>query len=288
MIPLLYEEIVTRALREDLGRGGDRTSDATIPAGTLAEGVVVAREPGVIAGLDVALATFLRLDPHLQVTPHATDGEVVEGDRILAHLAGDARALLAAERTALNFLGHLSGIATTTRLVVDAIEGSGAKVVCTRKTTPGLRSLEKYAVRMGGGANHRSGLDDGILIKDNHRRIAGGVEPAVRGARALAGHMIRIELEVDTLDELEKGLEMGVDAFLLDNMSPEELREAVRRTAGRAVLEASGGITPETAGKIAATGVDLLSMGWLTHSAPSLDVALDLNPGGHSTSLKGS
>ncbi len=288
MIPLLYEEIVTRALREDLGRGGDRTSDATIPAGTLAEGVVVAREPGVIAGLDVALATFLRLDPHLQVTPHATDGEVVEGDRILAHLAGDARALLAAERTALNFLGHLSGIATTTRLVVDAIEGSGAKVVCTRKTTPGLRSLEKYAVRMGGGANHRSGLDDGILIKDNHRRIAGGVEPAVRGARALAGHMIRIELEVDTLDELEKGLEMGVDAFLLDNMSPEELREAVRRTAGRAVLEASGGITPETAPEIAATGVDLLSMGWLTHSAPSLDVALDLNPGGHSTSLKGS
>ncbi len=288
MIPLLYEEIVTRALREDLGRGGDRTSDATIPAGTLAEGVVVAREPGVIAGLDVALATFLRLDPHLQVTPHATDGEVVEGDRILAHLAGDARALLAAERTALNFLGHLSGIATTTRLVVDAIEGSGAKVVCTRKTTPGLRSLEKYAVRMGGGANHRSGLDDGILIKDNHRRIAGGVEPAVRGARALAGHMIRIELEVDTLDELEKGLEMGVDAFLLDNMSPEELREAVRRTAGRAVLEASGGITPETAPEIAATGVDLLSLGWLTHSAPSLDVALDLNPGGHSTSLKGS
>jgi nicotinate-nucleotide pyrophosphorylase (carboxylating) len=277
MLPLLYESVVDAALREDLGRGGDLTSEGTIPPGTRARGVLVARAAGVVAGLEVALHAFRRLDPELSVERRQADGDRVPGGSVLAHLEGDARALLAAERTALNLLGHLSGIATTTRDVVDRVEGTGARIVCTRKTTPGLRALEKYAVRMGGGANHRTGLDDGILIKDNHRRVAGGVGPAVKGARRRGGHMVRIELEVDTLEELDEGLALGVDAFLLDNMSLEELREAVRRTGGRAVLEASGGITPGRAREVAETGVDLLSLGWLTHSSPSLDVALDLD-----------
>jgi len=276
MLPLLYEPVVDAALREDLGRGGDLTSEGTIPPGTRARGALVARGAGVVAGLEVALHAFHRLDPELSVDRRQADGDRVPGGTVLAHLEGDARALLAAERTALNLLGHLSGIATTTRRVVDQVRGTKARIVCTRKTTPGLRALEKYAVRMGGGANHRTGLDDGILIKDNHRRVAGGVAPAVEGARRRAGHMVRIELEVDTLEELDEGLALGVDAFLLDNMSLEELREAVRRAGGRAVLEASGGITPDRAREVAETGVDLLSLGWLTHSSPSLDVALDL------------
>jgi nicotinate-nucleotide pyrophosphorylase (carboxylating) len=277
MLPLLFESVVDAALREDLGRGGDLTSEGTIPPGTRARGDLVARAPGVVAGVEVALHTFRRLDPELSLEQRHSDGDRVPAGTVLAHLAGDARALLAAERTALNFLGHLSGIATATRDLVDRVEGTGARIVCTRKTTPGLRALEKYAVRMGGGSNHRTGLDDGILIKDNHRRVAGGVGPAVAGARQRGGHMVRIELEVDTLDELDQGLALGVEAFLLDNMSLEELREAVRRTAGRAVLEASGGITPDRAREVAETGVDLLSLGWLTHSSPSLDVALDLD-----------
>jgi nicotinate-nucleotide pyrophosphorylase (carboxylating) len=276
MHPILYESTVDAALREDLGRGGDLTSEGTIPEGTRARGAFVARAAGTVAGLPVALHALGRLDPGVRVERRAGDGDRVAAGAVLARVEGDARALLAAERTALNFLGHLSGIATETARIADAIAGTGARVTCTRKTTPGLRTLEKYAVRIGGGMNHRTGLDDGILIKDNHRRIAGGVEAAVRGARARAGHMVRIELEVDTLDELDEGLALGVDAFLLDNMSLEELGEAVRRVAGRAVLEASGGITPERAPEIARTGVDLLSVGWLTHSAPSLDVALDL------------
>jgi nicotinate-nucleotide pyrophosphorylase (carboxylating) len=276
MHPLLVEAAVDGALREDLGRGGDLTSEATIPPGTRAHGTLVARAEGVVAGLEVALLTFRRLDPSLHLEVVSADGASVAAGTILARVEGDARALLAAERTALNFLGHLSGIATATRGVADAISHTGARVTCTRKTTPGLRALEKWAVRLGGGVNHRTGLDDGILIKDNHRRIAGGIEAAVRGARARAGHMVRVELEVDTLEELDQGLAAGVDAFLLDNMSLEELREAVRRAGGKAVLEASGGITPGGAAAVAETGVDLLSMGWLTHSAPSLDVALDL------------
>jgi nicotinate-nucleotide pyrophosphorylase (carboxylating) len=276
MHPILFDDLVDAALREDLGRGGDLTSEATIPQGTRARGTLVARAPGVVAGLPVARATFLRMDPGATLDFLAEDGDRVAGGATLARVEGDARALLAAERTALNILGRLSGIATTTRTVVDAIEGTGARVVCTRKTTPGLRVLEKYAVRMGGGANHRMGLDDGILIKDNHRRVAGGVRPAVEGARARAGHMVRIELEVDTLEELDEGLALGVEAFLLDNMDLDTLAEAVRRAGGRAVLEASGGITPERARAVAGSGVDLLSLGWLTHSAPSLDVSLDL------------
>ncbi len=275
---ILFEAVVDAALKEDLGRGGDLTSEGTIPAGTRARGVLVARTPGVIAGLDVASFAFERLDPELRFDLAVADGDAVEAGWTLARLEGDARALLAAERTALNFLGHLSGIATATAGVTRSIAGTGARVTCTRKTTPGLRTLEKYAVRMGGGANHRTGLDDGILIKDNHRRVAGGVRAAVEGARARAGHMVRIELEVDTLAELEEGLALGVDAFLLDNMTPNELRQAVAMSGRRAVLEASGGITPERAREVAETGVDLLSIGWLTHSAPSLDVSLDLEP----------
>jgi nicotinate-nucleotide pyrophosphorylase (carboxylating) len=276
MDPFLTLPIVEQALREDLGRAGDLTSEATIPAGLEARGELVARAAGVIAGLEVALQAFTLLDPSIRIERRVHDGEVVAAGTILARMHGRARPLLSAERTALNLLGHLSGIATVTREVVAQLAGTGSRVTCTRKTTPGLRALEKEAVRLGGGVNHRFGLDDGILIKDNHRAVAGGVAEAVRGARARAGHMVRIELEVDTLEELDQGLALKVDAFLLDNMSIEMLREAVRRVDGRAVLEASGGITPERVRAVAETGVDLISMGWLTHSAPSLDVSLDV------------
>jgi nicotinate-nucleotide pyrophosphorylase (carboxylating) len=276
MDAFLSRPVVEQALREDLGRAGDLTSESTIPDGLWVQAQVVARAGGVIAGLEVALQAFILLDSAVRIDRLAQDGDRVQGDTVLARLHGRARSILAAERTALNFLGHLSGIATATDGVVQHVAGTGTRITCTRKTTPGLRALEKEAVRLGGGMNHRFGLDDGILIKDNHRHVAGGVAAAVHGARQRAGHMVRIELEVDTLDELEQGLALGVDAFLLDNMSLEELREAVRRVQGRAVLEASGGITPERVRAVAETGVDLLSMGWLTHSAPSLDVALDV------------
>jgi nicotinate-nucleotide pyrophosphorylase (carboxylating) len=276
MDAFLSRPVVEQALREDLGRAGDLTSESTIPDGLWVQAQVVARAGGVIAGLEVALQAFILLDSAVRIDRLAQDGDRVQGDTVLARLHGRARSILAAERTALNFLGHLSGIATATDGVVQHVAGTGTRITCTRKTTPGLRALEKEAVRLGGGMNHRFGLDDGILIKDNHRHVAGGVAAAVHGARQRAGHMVRIELEVDTLEELEQGLALGVDAFLLDNMSLEELREAVRRVQGRAVLEASGGITPERVRAVAETGVDLLSMGWLTHSAPSLDVALDV------------
>jgi nicotinate-nucleotide pyrophosphorylase (carboxylating) len=278
MLSIQYAHLVEAELREDLGRGGDLTSEGTVPEDARARGVLLARAPGVVAGLDVALLAFRLLDPEVRVEVLGRDGDRVAAGTPLARLEGKARALLSAERTALNFLGRLSGIASLTRQVVDGVEGTGARVACTRKTTPGLRGLEKYAVRMGGGTNHRTGLDDGILIKDNHRALAGGVEAAVEGARRRAGHMVRIELEVDTLEELDQGLAMGVEAFLLDNMTLDQMREAVRRSAGRALLEASGGITPERARAVAETGVHLLSLGWLTHSAPSLDVSLDLEP----------
>lgn len=274
----LSRPLIEQALREDLGRAGDLTSLSTIPEGLIAEGLVLARSAGVIAGLEVALEAFRVLDPGIHVDRRVRDGDAVVESTVLARIEGLAQSMLSAERTALNFLGHLSGIATTTQAAVRAIEGTRAKVTCTRKTTPGLRGLEKEAVRLGGGVNHRFGLDDGILIKDNHRALAGGVQAAVAGARQRAGHMVRIELEVDTLVELDEGLALGVDAFLLDNMSLDELREAVRRVDGRAVLEASGGITMDRVRAVAETGVDLLSMGWLTHSAPSLDVSLDISP----------
>jgi nicotinate-nucleotide pyrophosphorylase (carboxylating) len=276
--PVLYEPVVRAALAEDLGRGGDITSDAVLPADLVVAGQLVAREDGCIAGLPVAVATFGLLDPSVQADLHVTDGDVVEAGTVLADITGAARSLLAAERTALNFLGHLSGIATITRRIVESVAGSGVRVACTRKTTPGLRALEKHAVRAGGGSNHRLGLDDAVLIKDNHRIAAGGIAVAVRRAREAVGHLVKVEVEVDTLDELDEALAAGADAILLDNMAPEALREAVERVGDRAITEASGAITPERAPVIAATGVDVMSIGWLTHSAPRLDVAFDVSP----------
>ena len=272
---LMIEPVVRAALLEDLGRAGDLTTDAIVPVGLRATTVLAARQPGVVAGLDLATLAFRLIDPEIAVTIEKPDGsEVFPGD-VIASIDGPARGLLTAERTALNFLCHLSGVATATASVVAAVRGHGAHIVCTRKTTPGLRALEKYAVRAGGGGNHRFGLDDAVLIKDNHVAIAGGIRPAVEKARAGVGHLVKIELEVDTLAQLEEALGLGVDAVLLDNMTPEDLRQAVAMVAGRAVTEASGRITPATAPAIAATGVDLISIGWLTHSAPVLDIGLD-------------
>lgn len=275
--PVSYEDLVRAALREDLGRGGDVTSEAVVPADHRAVARIVAREAGRVAGLDVAASAFRTLDPSVAIDALARDGDDVDAGATLAELRGRARSLLTAERTALNLLGHLSGIATLTRSVVEAVAPWGTRVSCTRKTLPLLRALQKYAVRVGGGANHRFGLDDAVLIKDNHRAIAGSAVEAVRRARASVGHLIKVEVEVEDLGCLEAVLAEGVDAVLLDNMSPETLRDAVRLVAGRAVTEASGGITPETAPSVAATGVDVISIGWLTHSAPSLDVSLDIS-----------
>ncbi|HRC86786.1 MAG TPA: carboxylating nicotinate-nucleotide diphosphorylase, partial [Thermoanaerobaculia bacterium] len=249
---------------------------AVVPAGMPAKARLVARKGGRVAGLGPALGTFELLSGSFRFEIPAPDGRDVDADATLAWVEGPARELLSAERTALNLLGHLSGIATVTRGVVAAVAGSRARVVCTRKTTPLLRALEKYAVRVGGGANHRFGLDDAVLIKDNHRAIAGSIAEAVRRVRGHVGHLVKVELEVDTLAAVAEALEAGVEAILLDNMTPQELKEAVRLVGGRAITEASGGITPSTAAEVAATGVDLLSIGWLTHSAPNLDVALDV------------
>ncbi len=276
-LPLLYEAIVRRALEEDLGRAGDITTDAVAAPGARAKGSVAARAPGRIAGLEVALSAFRQLDPAVSFEVRAEDGSDATAGEILVLLEGQARPILAAERTALNFLGRLCGIATSTREVVAVVAPYGARVVCTRKTTPGLRALEKYAVRAGGGSNHRFGLDDAVLIKDNHRVLAGSLTEAVRRVRGCVGHMVRIEVEVDTIAQLEEALGLAVDAVLLDNMSVDDLARGVRMAKGKAITEASGGITPETAAAVAATGVDLLSIGWLTHSAPSLDVSLDLS-----------
>lgn len=279
LFPLLYEDLVRRALAEDLGRAGDLTSDAVLPAELQAEAVLVARAPGRLAGLPVALAAFRLLDPSLELVARAADGQDVAAGAVLAEVRGAARSILAAERTALNLLGRLCGIATATRDLAAAVAPYGARVVCTRKTTPGMRALEKYAVRAGGGGNHRFGLDDAVLIKDNHRALAGGLRPAVERARRGVGHLVKIEVEVDSLAELDEALALGVDAVLLDNLPLDALAEAVRRARGRALTEASGGIRPATAAAVAATGVDLLSVGWLTHSAPGLDVALDVASG---------
>jgi nicotinate-nucleotide pyrophosphorylase (carboxylating) len=273
---LLIEPIVRAALLEDLGRAGDITSDAIVPAHARVEAVIAARQPGVLAGLEAALLAFDLVEPALRSERLCADGaHVGRGDRV-ARISGPARGILAAERTALNLLSRMSGVATATRALADAIAGSRAKIVCTRKTTPGLRTLEKEAVRLGGGANHRFGLDDAMLIKDNHIALAGGVRPALERARAHAGHLVKIELEVDTLDQLAEALETGIDAVLLDNMSPDTLRRAVAMVGGRAVTEASGRISPETVAAVAATGVDLISSGWITHSAPILDLGLDI------------
>jgi nicotinate-nucleotide pyrophosphorylase (carboxylating) len=275
--PLAIDEAVTRALAEDLGRAGDVTSIATIPEGTRGHAVMAARAAGTIAGLPVAAAVFRKLDPAIEITPHARDGAAVAAKTALLTVAGDARALLAAERTALNFVGHLSGIATAAAEFVRLIAHTKARVCCTRKTTPGLRALQKYAVRCGGGFNHRFGLDDAILIKDNHIAVAGGIRPVLERAKATAGHLVKIEIEVDTLEQLETVLEVGLaDAVLLDNMSPATMKQAVAMVARRMTIEASGGITHASAAAIAESGVDYLSSGAITHSSPNLDVGLDI------------
>jgi len=278
--PLIDEPIVRAALLEDLGRAGDLTTDAIVPAAARAQARLVARRDGRVAGLDVALATFRLLDPALTVTIEHGDGQDVPAGGTIATVSASARALLTGERTALNLLGRLSGIASATRTLVRAIEGTGARIVCTRKTTPGLRALEKQAVRLGGGFNHRFGLDDAVLIKDNHLALAGGIAPALTRVRAGLGHLVKVEVEVDRLEQLQELLALAdqglaADAVLLDNMTPETLRQAVRLVDRRLVTEASGTVTLATVRAIAESGVDLISVGWLTHSAPSLDIGLD-------------
>lgn len=271
--PLLRE-----ALAEDLGRAGDLTSAAVVPADAQALGRIVARRAGRLAGVEIALRTFWLLDPDVRCTERVTDGSDIAAGEIIAEIEGRTRTLLGAERVALNLLGRLSGVATATATMVAAVAGTGARIADTRKTTPLLRALDKYAVRCGGGVNHRFGLDDAILIKDNHVAAAGSVREALRRARAAVGHMVKVEIEVDSLAQLDEAVAHGADIVLLDNFPPEHLRAAVERVAGNAILEASGGITPGNVREFAATGVDVISAGWLTHSAPALDVSLELTP----------
>jgi nicotinate-nucleotide pyrophosphorylase (carboxylating) len=274
--PLLIEDVIDRTLAEDLGRAGDITTLATIPASARARAVIAARESGVIAGSDLAIAAFRRLDQSIRFDTHVADGvSVSKGDVALA-IEGPARAILSAERTALNFMGRLSGIASLTARYVEKIKHTKARIVCTRKTTPGLRAFEKHAVRAGGGFNHRFGLDDAILIKDNHIAVAGGVTKALRAAKAFAGHLVKIEIEVDTLDQLDEVIREGADVVLLDNMTPAHLKDAVARVQGKMLTEASGGVTLETVTAIAESGVDMISVGALTHSAKVLDLGLDI------------
>jgi nicotinate-nucleotide pyrophosphorylase (carboxylating) len=275
---IMIEPLVRAALLEDLGRAGDLTSDAIAPADLVVKTSLVSRQSGVVAGLDLVALAFRLIDERVEIDRRRQDGETVTPGDSIAEIRGPARAILTAERTALNFLCRLSGISSATASIVAAVTGKKARIVCTRKTTPGLRAVEKYAVRAGGGANHRFGLDDAVLIKDNHIAIAGSVATAIERARSHVGHLVKIEVEVDTLLQLEEALAVGVDAVLLDNMTIEQLHRAVDMTAGCAVTEASGRITPETAPAIAATGVDLISVGWLTHSAPVLDIGLDFRP----------
>ncbi|MFO1107931.1 MAG: carboxylating nicotinate-nucleotide diphosphorylase [Bradyrhizobium sp.] len=275
--PLAVDEAVVRALDEDLGRAGDVTSIATVPEATTASAVMVARQAGRIAGLPLAVATLQKLAPDIRIEAHARDGDAVAAGRSVLTISGPARAVLSAERTALNFVGRLSGIATLTADYVKRTDGTRTRICCTRKTTPGLRAMEKYAVRCGGGFNHRFGLDDAILIKDNHIAVAGGVRAVLQRARKYAGHLVRIEIEVDTIDQLREVLASGLaDVVMLDNMDVATLKEAVRIADGRVVLEASGSVTLNSVADIAATGVDYISSGALTHSAPNFDVALDI------------
>jgi nicotinate-nucleotide pyrophosphorylase (carboxylating) len=275
--PLVIQEAVKRALDEDLGRAGDVTSSATLPEGIQAKAKLVARKAGTIAGLPCAARAFRTLAPNIKFDAKARDGDSVKANTTLAVIEGPAIAILSGERVALNFLGHLSGIATMTAAYAAKIAHTNAKITDTRKTTPGLRALEKYAVRCGGGVNHRFGLDDAVLIKDNHIAVAGGVAKALDAARAAVGHLVKVEIEVDTLDQLRQVLASGkADVVLLDNMKPETLREAVALCKDKIVTEASGGVTLESVATIAETGVDVISSGALTHSAPSLDVALDI------------
>ena len=272
---LLIEPQVRAALEEDLGRAGDITTDAIIPPETRAKTVIAAREKGVVAGLVAAVLAFDLIDKDVRFVALKPDASRIAKGDIIAEIEGSARAILTAERVALNYLGRLSGVATATRALVDAVDGTRARIVCTRKTTPGLRILEKYAVRCGGGLNHRFGLDDAVLIKDNHIAAAGGVAPAIERLRGRFGPMVKIEVEVDTLEQLDEALSAGAEAILLDNMPPDIMRRAVALTKGRAKLEASGGVTLERVRAIAESGVDFISSGALTHSAQALDVGLD-------------
>ena len=274
---VLLRPLVEAALTEDLGRRGDVTSQATIPADMQAKLEIKARQAGVICGMDLARLSFAMVDPQIEFVAQVADGEWVDAGTVLASVRGNARHLLTAERTALNFMTHLSGIATDTRKIVDSVAEYPAQITCTRKTIPGLRIVQKYAVRCGGGRNHRLGLDDAILIKDNHIAIAGDIKTAIRQAQNFAGHLIPIEVEVDTLAQLEQALDAGVSLVLLDNMSPEMLAQAVTMCKGRARTEASGGITPETVQAAAKTGVDFIAMGYLTHSTTALDIGLDFS-----------
>ena len=272
---LLIAPIVTAALTEDLGRAGDVTAQACIPGEARLSARFATRKSGVVSGLACARLAIAELDPDATFEAVAADGEQVQAGTTLARVEANARALLSAERTALNLMGRLSGIATLTRAYVDAVAGTKARIVDTRKTTPGLRALEKYAVRCGGGVNHRFGLDDAILIKDNHVAACGSVGEAVRRAKAFAGHLMKVEVEVDTLDQFDEALTESPDVIMLDNFSLADLREAVRRAAGRVALEASGGINLETVRAVAETGVDVISVGALTHSVGVLDIGLD-------------
>ena len=268
------EDFVRRTLAEDLGSGGDVTSSATIAADARFTAEMSCRQAMVVAGLEIAAAFFHALDPGVEVEPMLKDGDRVEHGTVLMRLAGNARAMLAAERSALNTLQHLSGIATLTRRYVDAIEGTGAVLLDTRKTLPGLRELEKYAARMGGAQNHRMRLDDGVLIKDNHVAVCGGVAEAVRRAKS-ANTGLQVQVEVDRIDQIEPALAAGADRLLLDNMDPAKLREAMKLVSGRVPLEASGGVTLETIRFLAETGVDYISVGRITQSAPAVDIGLD-------------
>ena len=273
--PLVVARAVATALEEDLGQAGDITTDAIVPAGTVGEAAIVARQQGVIAGLDLAAAAFTALDADVRFKRLVEDGEKVAAGATIAEISGGSRALLTGERTALNFLGRLSGIATLTAAFVEAVDGTGARIACTRKTTPGLRALEKYAVRAGGGINHRFGLYDAVLVKDNHISAAGGLAHALKRLRARADHMVKIEVEVETLHQLEEALTFPIDAVLLDNMDVTTLARAVKLVAGRVKIEASGGVNLENVRAIASTGVDLVSVGALTHSPRNLDSSLE-------------
>jgi nicotinate-nucleotide pyrophosphorylase (carboxylating) len=271
----VIEPLVRMALAEDLGRAGDITSDSTVPAETRARVVIAAREEGRIAGMDIAEATFRMVDPDLKIKRLKPEGsDVVKGDAVL-EVEGRARSILTAERVALNFMGRMSGIATLTLKMVRAVGNHKAKIAATRKTTPGLRTVEKYAVMVGGGIPHRYGLDDAVLIKDNHIAMAGGVTIAIRNAKAHVGHTVKIEVEVDTLEQLKEVLAEGVDIVMLDNMSTDDMATAVKMVDGQALVEASGGVTLPRIPEIAAAGVDLISTGAITHSAPNFDVGLD-------------
>jgi nicotinate-nucleotide pyrophosphorylase (carboxylating) len=276
VIGLIYEDFLRAALLEDLGRAGDITTDAIVPATAIGHADAVGRATGVVSGLEAFGRTFTLVDERVTVEFHAVDGDRVAAGTPIARVSGPLRAILAAERTALNLLGHLSGVATATDRLVQAVAGTRAAIIDTRKTTPGMRALEKAAVRHGGGSNHRFGLDDAILIKDNHVAIAGGIRPAIEAARAYAGHLVKIEVEVDSLEQLDEALAARADIVLLDNFSIEQTRAAVVRTAGRALLESSGGIDQTTVREVAETGVDLISSGALTHSVRVLDVGLDI------------